>query len=249
MSELSPLAEIVAFFMQKRPLSRSGRLLFALILLIFVVGIAGSFIFGDINIRRARNKVVADALSVAVLADPVTVEHLKGEVSDVNTQAYKSFYTSITKLKSLNSHYRDIYLLAQRHGNIVFLLDTDTSGLVSPVPPGTPYEDSTPALRKSFAGVPTFDGPTRDKWGMWVSGLAPIRDPATKRVIAVLGIDIDASDWFLLIGYYRLLPFAIAVVLIMVLLIIVSSIHQRHMLKARALDSESKYSTVVENIR
>ncbi|MFZ4581004.1 MAG: response regulator, partial [Paludibacter sp.] len=38
--------------------------------------------------------------------------------------------------------------------------------------------------------------PTTDKWGTWISVLTPIKDPTTGKIIAVMGIDYAANEWF-----------------------------------------------------
>ena len=39
------------------------------------------------------------------------------------------------------------------------------------------------------------EGPMTDRWGRWVSGLTPLLDSRTGDVVAILGVDVDASDW------------------------------------------------------
>ena len=69
-----------------------------------------------------------------------------------------------------------------------------------------------------FAGKATLVGPYADEWGVFISGFAPLTDPETGRVIAVLAIDVDASRWRRIVAEYRLGPI-VSTLLVALLLI------------------------------
>jgi signal transduction histidine kinase len=51
-----------------------------------------------------------------------------------------------------------------------------------------------PAMEESFSGKPAADQDVAcDKWGCWLSGYAPLRNEAGK-VVAIVGVDLDADD-------------------------------------------------------
>lgn len=50
-----------------------------------------------------------------------------------------------------------------------------------------------PQIKLAFAGSIADQGITRDKWGRWLSGYAPIYD-RRGRAVAVLGVDMSAED-------------------------------------------------------
>jgi diguanylate cyclase (GGDEF)-like protein len=49
-----------------------------------------------------------------------------------------------------------------------------------------------------------------DRWGDWVSGLAPIIDPESRNVVAVYGFDVSAKNWQATIARFRWLAFTIS---------------------------------------
>ncbi len=78
-------------------------------------------------------------------------------------------------------------------------------------PPGQVYDEASDVLRSVFSTrEPTIDGPYTDRWGTWISGLAPILDPDSGKVIAVFGFDISAKDWEATIGRFRGAAFTIS---------------------------------------
>ena len=46
-------------------------------------------------------------------------------------------------------------------------------------------------------------GLVEDRWGRWISALVPVKDPDNGQVLAVFGIDYDASEW--MARLYRLM--------------------------------------------
>ncbi|MDF3129652.1 ATP-binding protein [Kiritimatiellaeota bacterium B1221] len=91
-----------------------------------------------------------------------------------------------------------IYMMNRMpNGDVAFILDLDADAdAEDDAAFGEIYEDASPELVECFdTGLPFVEGPLPDEWGVWVSALVPIFDPATQEVIAVIGLDIDAKDW------------------------------------------------------
>jgi diguanylate cyclase (GGDEF)-like protein/PAS domain S-box-containing protein len=109
-----------------------------------------------------------------------------------------------------NALVSDIYTIRRTaEGGTILVVDSETdydhSGTIDQdreqrTDPGEAYEgfssgEQAQALNNALAGVPAFiANPYRDRWGLWVSALHPIRD-AQGRVEAVLGVDFPASVW------------------------------------------------------
>ncbi|MCB1306343.1 MAG: HAMP domain-containing protein, partial [Leptospiraceae bacterium] len=80
-------------------------------------------------------------------------------------------------------------------------IDDDEEG----VPPGLLYRisDQPEMLRAFREGVVTNTlEPTPDAWGVWYSGMVPIKD-ANGKVIAVLGVDMDVNSELNLLKKFR----------------------------------------------
>jgi diguanylate cyclase (GGDEF)-like protein/PAS domain S-box-containing protein len=74
-----------------------------------------------------------------------------------------------------------------------------------------------------------------DRWGTWISALVPIEDPDNGKVIAVLGIDYSASDWYRAL-WQRMIPDGIVVVSVLILTFALLRIWMLH----SALKDQSK---------
>ena len=100
--------------------------------------------------------------------------------------------------------------MGERDGVVFFLADAEDENSRDYSPPGQTYPEASPALLRVFSsGAPYVEEPYRDRWGEWTSGLAAVKDQATGKVIAVLGIDIPANQWRAQIDGYRVYGFAI----------------------------------------
>ena len=171
-------------------------------------------------------------------------EALKGSAADIALPEYQALKAHLKKIRAADPDIRFAYLVGQRDdGSILFYADSEPAESADYSPPGQVYEEAPAALRSVFAtGVMADEGPYTDRWGTWESGFIPVTDPATGRVIAVFGMDIDAQNWNNAI-LKSSLPTLIATLLI-VLLVLVSAFFQRRSEeeKRRLETSEEKFS-------
>lgn len=113
---------------------------------------------------------------------------------------------------------------------VVFLLDSADPSSFDYSPPGEVYPEATPELVRSFTtGEPFVEGPVTDRWGTWVSGLAPISDPSEDRVIAVLGLDVDATRWRITLGICRVFAYLLTGLLAWLVVFFYKRFHERFM--------------------
>ena len=88
-------------------------------------------------------------------------------------------------------------------GKLFFFVDSEPASSKDCSPPGQVYEEATAAFHSVFTtGNEIVEGPVSDRWGTWVSALAPIfeRQRGIKsnyrgEVLTTLGMDIDAREW------------------------------------------------------
>ena len=83
-----------------------------------------------------------------------------------------------------------------KNGNIFFYVDSEPDYSTLYSPPGDIYTKATDDLVSAFThGYPFVEGPVKGNQGERVSAIAPVRDSAAGKIITVLGVDVDASDW------------------------------------------------------
>jgi len=125
------------------------------------------------------------------------IRSLYGNSQDLQGEVYKNLKERLTALHKIDKRNRFVYLMGRHeNGDLFFYVDSEPPTSKDYSPPGQIYDEATEALKRSFeTSLPFIEGPTSDAWGSWVSALMPLIDPATGKVLAVLGMDIDARDW------------------------------------------------------
>ncbi|MDI6451879.1 hypothetical protein QJ522_22665, partial [Sedimentisphaerales bacterium M17dextr] len=155
------------------------------------------------TVRRADRQMRADLLRqtqlIAWAVDIGQIRTLSGTRRDLETPEYWALREQLGAIRSADPRCRFIYLMGRRpDGTVFFFLDAqdDTTESSPPSEPGDVYVDASDELRNALhAGVAFVEGPLPDDWGIWVSALVPLTDPATRDIVAVLGMDIDAGVW------------------------------------------------------
>ncbi|MFZ5995107.1 MAG: ATP-binding protein [Thermodesulfobacteriota bacterium] len=159
---------------------------------------------------------------VKTIADTVDLGHvmrLTSTPADIGTPDYNCLKGRLINVRNANPDCRFVYLMAKRDGKVVFLADSEPEESPDYSPPGQIYGEASPGLLAFFtSGEPFVEGPLSDRWGDWVSGFSPVRDPRTGRVLAAVGIDIDAGDWQRKIIVHRLAPITITMLAVVLLI-------------------------------
>lgn len=190
--------------------------------------------------RRVRDDLLEQAtlLSWAIRADQV--DALTGSEADLATPTYQRIKAQLMQARSLFPACRFLYILGKDSaGKRVFLADSEDLDSTDYSPPGQPFEDQSPGLDNAFASEkPVVEGPITDRWGTWISALVPLYHPMDEHVVAILGMDRDATNW----RTERLRP-ALPILLITLLLLVamlasygtLPRIHRRFPATANAL--------------
>ena len=150
-----------------------------------------------------RKLVLAQTTNIAESIDTDVIKNFTGSEQDFDNLQYNSILKRLYILKSLIPDCKYIYLMGRNEQNQVFFyLDTQegTEQEIPPAKPGEIYEEASDELINCFdTGEPFVEGPLPDEWGIWISGIAPIHDKASNKIVAVLGMDIDAKNWKILV--------------------------------------------------
>jgi hypothetical protein len=183
--------------------------------------------------RGMRADLLKQVMQVANAMSPEQVQALTGTESDRNTPQYRILKDKLTEVRADNPHCRFVYLLGRTTARpaatvppvgrerFFFFVDSEPPGSKDYSPPGQPFAEPTAELRRVFdTQAATVEGPVSDRWGAWISALAPLADPRTGALLAVLGMDVDARDWNWSVASRAALP----VGMILLLLIGVSAV-------------------------
>jgi diguanylate cyclase (GGDEF)-like protein/PAS domain S-box-containing protein len=178
--------------------------------LLFLAALAASWFFvgfvastGD---RLERDRVVSLARTAAATLDSDRIAHLQGSSADIGTPGFDAVRDELRRVRDVNSDFRFVYLMrpaAAGSKQLIFLADAESPESPDYSAPGDVYDGPSEVLWQAFhSGVPTVEPPSRDKWGYWVTSMAPVRD-ATGKVIAILGMDVRADNWLASLARYR----------------------------------------------
>lgn len=153
--------------------------------------------------KEARQSLLMRTGGAAAALDPAMVAGLTGRPEDEGSPTFEYVRARLIAVHSVNKDCRFAYLLGMKDGQVVFLADAEPANSEDYSAPGEVYEEASPELKAVFQSGQGFtEGPMRDDWGTWVSGLVPILGPGGQ-VVAALGLDIDAADWPTLVAPYR----------------------------------------------
>ncbi len=154
--------------------------------------------------RIQRQSMIALASASAATLDAELLKSLKGRIEDKNSAAFSNVRKRLQRIRAAIQDCRFAYVTSARKSDVVFLADAEPTDSPDYSPPGQVYDEASDIHRSVFlTKEPAVDGPYTDRWGTWVSGLAPIVDPESGKVVAVLGFDISAKDWEAMIGRFR----------------------------------------------
>ncbi len=212
------------------------------------------------TVQREENLMRSDLLAKTRLLQggftPGYVNTLTVTENDLASPDYQALKRQLIQLKSSNPEIRFLYLMGQKpDGTVFFFIDSEPPESNDYSPPGQLYPEASPVLLNTFASEKaTTGGPVTDRWGTWVSGLVPIRDTNSGKVIAVLGTDIDARDWNIQI-IKASAPAVVAMLLLLLLMLILFYMQQRNARERQILttseaairESENRYRKVFES--
>jgi PAS domain S-box-containing protein len=156
---------------------------------------------------------------VGQMIDLGTVRALHGDSTDTDTPGYERLKQQLAQVRQATPKCRFIYLLARRaDGTIYFQVDSEPADSPDCSPPGQVYDEATEADVGVFRdGIAVTEGPEPDRWGTWISSLAPLTDPATGRVVAVIGMDVEARTWWWDVAAQAALPAALMLTLLVLI--------------------------------
>lgn len=147
--------------------------------------------------RSMREEALIKAKLVITGFNTSFVSALSGSQSDLDLNEYQELKAHLSDLPVADPSIRFAYFMGQRpDGLLFFYVDSEPPGSRDYSPPGQDYQEASPELIDLFRRERAATiGPYPDRWGTWVSSLVPIHDPASGKLLAVFGMDVDARYW------------------------------------------------------
>ncbi len=166
---------------------------------------------------RMRTQWTTEVRLMERALDWGAVKQLRGEAADAATADYARVKQQLEALRRVSPQYRFVYLMVlYGKDDVRFLADSEPAASPDFSPSGMAYSEATAQLVGLFSGNQAItEGPVEDRWGVWVSALAPHVDPQTGQVLAVLGLDVDARQWRHVLWQAALLPLGATLAFVM----------------------------------
>ena len=195
-----------------RRIDWQGRALSIIIFGVIVAGIILSIWSAHLEDRRMRDELSVKVELLKLAIDAGHILSLNGSESDLNLPEYRNIKERLMQGHLAYPRCRFLYLMGMRPDGTVFIFaDSEQEDSKDYSPPGQPYIEVSDAYRNVFfTGKMTIEGPISDRWGRWVSTLSPIVNSNTGKVLAVLGMDIEAREWKMIIFYHSIFPITIS---------------------------------------
>lgn len=169
--------------------------------------------------RLERERILALARTAAATLESTHIAALSGTSRDIGLPELEAVRAELRRVRDANPDFRFVYLmrqLANASEDLVFLADAEAPESPDYSAPGDVYDGPSEAIRAVWrSGTPDVEPPSRDRWGYWVTGLAPVRGE-DGRVLAVLGMDMRADDWIATQARFR--NFALTICALVLLL-------------------------------
>lgn len=163
------------------------------IILTIIFGYFFTLFIEHYAVNNERRHLLALTATATAALDADSIALLTGTPSDLGTRNYEDLRRQLISMKHTDKDIRFVYVMAMKGHDVVFLLDAEDPTSEDYSAPGDIYESASPELRNVFRDAAMFiEGPLKDSWGTWISGIAPIICPQTGKVIAILGMDLDA---------------------------------------------------------
>ncbi|MBF0205987.1 MAG: PAS domain S-box protein [Oligoflexia bacterium] len=203
---------------EKKRLIKNTRnwLLISLIPIIAFGFLVASFYIKDAN-ENLRKDFLSQTLMVSKIIDLEKIQSLSGTEKDVSHPNYLHLKDQFRSIRDVGKNIRFIYILGRKaSGEIFFYVDNEPPNSPDLSPPGQIYSEAAEGFHKVFNGEQSqVIGPVEDRWGTWVSGVVPIKYPNTEKIVAVMGMDIDANNWKRILLRETILPISTIFILLL----------------------------------
>lgn len=211
--------------------------LYFLALVIFALGALSTVYVYALVSSSGKNSLIQRTNTLAQLIEPAEISQLTGTQADLGNPVYLSLKERLQRAALANPDTKFIYITGEKNNSIFFFVDSEPPTSADYSPPGQVYFEASTLFRDVFAKKQAvLEGPFQDRWGTWLSALTPVFARGSGEVIAVVGIDIDATTYRQSLIAYSSIP-ALITLFLLLLLSIYFAMRQRE-LKRLAVKAE-----------
>lgn len=195
--------------------------------------------------KDMRYELLQQTQIAANAIDINSVKNLTGTSADLTSPDYLRLKQQFANIKKANKNLYFVYLMGvNKEGEVFFYVDDKPDGHPEGSAPGSSYSEAPKEFVEVMqSGVAVVEGPSKDSWGSFASGCAPIIDTRTGKVIAIFAIDFVTQSWYLTVISWAAIPVGLIVALMFVIISILVLRNRGKLLK----NSEEKYRFMFHN--
>lgn len=157
--------------------------------------------------------------TAAATLESEPIARLAGTPADSTTADFAAVHDELRRARAVNPDFRFVYLMrpsVDAPEQMIFLADAEAPQSPDYSAPGDLYDGPSEEIFLAYrTGTAVIQPAYADRWGNWVTALAPVRD-RNGAILAVLGMDMRADFWLASQSRYR--SFALALVGLVLLL-------------------------------
>lgn len=178
--------------MNLRPRSISAKLLLSHFLAVVLVsGSIGTYFYlsaTDSLMAALQSRLLNSAALISQVLDAEPLEAIRGP-ADMESPVYAEHLALLREFQRANPDVAFVYVMRREDDGVHFVLDSDESS--AQALPGTLYGPKLDTLRAGFDGPSVDTELNEDRWGVFLSGYAPIKNGEGRYLV---GIDMRADD-------------------------------------------------------
>ena len=216
-------------------------LVISLILVLFFV----SLVIVKDNDTKARKAFLEEASLITSFLEKENLSLFLSDMSNAQSFYYKQFKQRLYNIRSSSKSFKFLYLIAQKkNGKVFFIIDSQKNDSKDFVSYGVSYSEISDEYLEVFkTKKEAIVGPVTDRWGTIITALIPVKDKNGK-LVAVLGLDIIANNWYKSIVTQSIPLIASIWVIVLLGFIITSQIKKA---KRKLQESEDTYRNIFNN--
>lgn len=147
--------------------------------------------------KEMRSSLLQQARIAAHAISTDFISSLSGSEKDLDSSFYQHIKSQLHSVRISRQQCKFLYLMGRKpDGKIFFFVDSLPPDSEDYAPPGLIYEEVSDSYIAVFDNMrESVVGPIKDRWGTLITALVPIKSPSTGNLLAVLGMDVEASYW------------------------------------------------------
>jgi diguanylate cyclase (GGDEF)-like protein len=158
---------------------------------LLVSGSIGTYFYlsaAESLMNSLKNRLQNSAGMISQTVDAGRLTEIRGP-KDIQTPVYRELLHLLRSFKKANPDIAFLYLMRREGQRVVFVVDSDET--TSQALPGREYQNIVPALWTGFDRPAVDHQITKDEWGSFMSGYAPLKNGGGNFLV---GLDMRADE-------------------------------------------------------